>query len=101
MIRMAVLVGAATAAASKAKQYARENPEQASQAISRAESFIAAKAGPKYARKVGQGSAALRSGLGLGAGAAAGAGSTGESRAPGASGSTPAPAPTTGFDPSI
>jgi hypothetical protein len=70
MIRMAVLVGAATAAASKAKQYARENPEQASQAISRAESFLATKAGPKYADKVGKGSAVLRSGLGLGAGAA-------------------------------
>lgn len=67
MIRMAVLVAAASAAASKAKDYARENPEKASQAIGTVESFLAGKAGPKYADKVGKGSDALRTSLGLSA----------------------------------
>jgi hypothetical protein len=89
MIRMAVLVAAAVAAASKAKDYARENPEQASQTLDKVESFGAGKAGPKYADKVEKGSGALRSSLGLSAGAPGGA-------------STPtAPAAPTGFDPSI
>lgn len=99
MIRMAVVVAAASAAASKAKQYARENPEQASQAISRAESFLAAKAGPKYADKVGKGGVALRSGLGLGAVTAAGTAPTGATGAREAA--ADARTTTRGFDPSI
>jgi hypothetical protein len=92
MIRMAVLVAAAVAAASKAKDYARENPDEASQTLDKVESFVAGKAGPKYADKVGKGGAALRSSLGLSAGAPGGA----------AGPSTPtAPAAPTGFDPSI
>lgn len=99
MIRMAVVVAAASAAASKAKQYARENPEQASQAISRAESFLAAKAGPKYADKVGKGGVALRSGLGLGSGTPADV----APRSAAGARETPADARTNsaGFDPSI
>ena len=99
MIRMAVVVAAASAAASKAKQYARENPEQASQAISRAESFLAAKAGPKYADKVGKGGVALRSGLGLGSGRGAADTPTRATGAP----EPAADARTTaaGFDPAI
>ena len=93
MIRMAVLVAAAAAAASKAKDYARENPEQASRTLAQVESFVAGKAGPKYADKVGKGGAALRSGLGLSA------------AAPEASAQQPppasAPAAPAGFDPSI
>ena len=71
IMRMAAFIAAASAAASKAKQYARENPDKASQTIDSIESFVAAKAGPKYADKVGKGSHALRSSLGLPAGAGA------------------------------
>jgi hypothetical protein len=92
MIRMAVLVAAATAAASKAKDYARENPEQASRTLERAQAFVAGKAGPKYADKVGKGGAALRSGLGLPAAA---------EPSDGPPPASPAPAAGTGFDPAI
>jgi len=92
MIRMAVLVAAATAAATKAKEYARENPDQASRTLDSVESFVAGRTGPKYADKVAKGGRALRTGLGLPAGA-------GQRDAPPASPS--APAAPTGFDPSI
>jgi hypothetical protein len=91
MIRMAVLVAAASVAAAKAKEFARENPDQASRTLDQVESFVSGKAGPKYADKVGKGGAALRSSLGL---PAAGTGGTAQ---PG----TSAPGAPTGFDPSI
>jgi hypothetical protein len=90
MIRMAVVIAAATAAASKAKEYARENPDKASETIDKAEAFVAGKAGPKYAGKVGKGSDALRHGLGLPAGTSSAEGSTG------ASSSNPTSAPSPG-----
>jgi hypothetical protein len=118
VIRTAALVAAATAAVSKAKEYARENPAKASETIDKAESFVRGKAGPKYADKVGKGSNALRKSLGLSAGSAATAGggststttsgsstpsaTTGGSKptaAPRSDGSSPATSP--GFDPSI
>ena len=92
MIRMAVLVAAAAAAASKAKEYARDNPDQASRTLDQVESFVSGKAGPKYADKVGKGGAALRSSLGLPAASSGGGAPPSASSAPGAP---------TGFDPSI
>ncbi|MEO7422988.1 MAG: antitoxin [Ornithinibacter sp.] len=98
IIRTAALVAAATAALSKAKEYARDNPAQASETIDKVEGFVRGKAGPKYAGKIGQGSDALRKGLGL------------KGRAPAAAfdeGSRPVNAPSSGaastarFDPSI
>ena len=79
MIRMAAFIAAVSAAVSKAREYARENPDKASQTIDSVEAFVAGKAGPKYADKVGKGSQALRSSLGLpaAAGAAPSAGSAG------------------------
>ena len=74
MIRMAALIAAAAAAASKAKDYARENPDKASETLDKVEAFVAGKAGPKYADKVGQGGHALRASLGL---STAGGGATG------------------------
>ena len=65
VIRTAVLVAAASAAVRKAREYARDNPEKASQSIDQLESFISGKAGPQYADKVGKGGHALRSSLGL------------------------------------
>ncbi|HZB68565.1 MAG TPA: antitoxin [Ornithinibacter sp.] len=68
VIRTAALVAAAGAAISRAKDYARENPQKASETIDKAESFFRGKAGPKYSDKVGKGSSALRRSLGLSAG---------------------------------
>ena len=118
MIRMAAFIAAASAAVSKAREYARENPDKAAETIDKVEAFVAGKAGPKYADKVGKGGHALRSSLGLsaaaGAGAAGSAGSTGTDSTVG-SGATdgtsgPSSSPTDGsapdeppkaFDPSI
>lgn len=77
IIRMAALVAAAAAAASKARDYARENPEKATETLDKVEAFVTGKAGPKYADKVGKGSEALRASLGLSAGAGGAAGSAG------------------------
>ena len=116
MIRMAAFIAAVSAAVSKAREYARENPDKASQTIDSVEAFVAGKAGPKYADKVGKGSQALRSSLGLpaGAGPAQSAGSersTGTAASPvasepedGTSGPTDgssAGGPPKAFDPSI
>jgi hypothetical protein len=111
VIRTAVLVAAASAAVSKAKEYARENPAKASETIDKAEAFVREKAGPKYADKVGKGSSALRRSLGLTTGSSASA-TTSDVSSPTstAGGSTPSSASTTGgsasatsrgFDPSI
>ena len=53
------------AAATKVKDYARNNPEKADQAIGKVEGFVRSKAGAQHADKVGKGSDALRKGLGL------------------------------------
>ena len=119
MIRMAALIAAAAAAVSKAKDYARQNPEKASDTLEKVEAFVAAKAGPTYAGKVEKGSHALRAGLGLpsgtgeGGAAATASGSAGSvtppiTVPPGSSGPSsegvegPEPTdPSRGFDPSI
>ena len=92
MIRMAVLVAAASVAVTKAKEFARDNPAEASRRLDQVESFMANKAGPKYADKVGKGGAAVRSSLGLPTSSSGGTAGPPASSAPGAP---------TGFDPSI
>ena len=90
LMRMAALIAAAAAAASKAKEYARQNPEQATQTLDKVEAFVAGKAGPKYVDKVGKGSEALRASLGLSARAGGAAGSTAAgSTAPGSAATGP------------
>ncbi len=64
-VRAAVVIAAATTAYTKAKDFARENPEQASSAIDKVEDFVRGKTPPKHAEKIGKGSAAVRKGLGL------------------------------------
>jgi MT0933-like antitoxin protein len=96
VIRMAALIAAATAAASKAKEYARENPDKASQTLDKAEAFVAGKAGPKYADKVGKGSDALRSSLGLPKGASTAGAAEGTTGTPP---STVTPTPSAGTTP--
>lgn len=97
MIRMAVLVAAATVAAQKAKEFARDNPDQASRTLDQVESFVSGKAGPKYADKVGKGGAALRSSLGLPTASSRGAADPSTPSTPPPS----TPGAPTGFDPSI
>lgn len=112
IIRMAALIAAAAAAASKAKDYARENPEKASETLDKVETFVAGRAGPKYADQVGRGSHALRASLGLSAGAGGAAGSEPVAPASPTPLGTAGPSPVTGdgsdpegppraFDPSI
>lgn len=110
IIRTAALVAAAAAAVSKAKEYARENPAQASETLDSMEGFLRDKAGPKYADKIGTGTNAIRSSLGL-----TGQRSRGTSAGPAAqpvrsstSGDAPESSPSEagtsppgGFDPSI
>ncbi|QIM21521.1 antitoxin [Phycicoccus sp. HDW14] len=60
-VRAAALIAAVT----KVKDYARDNPQKADEAIGRVEGFVRSKAGPQHADKVGKGGQALRKGLGL------------------------------------
>ena len=109
VIRTAALVAAAGAAISRAKDYASENPEKASETIDKAESFVRGKAGPKYADKVGKGSSALRRSLGLSAASSTGSSAPMTTRSGDTTTTTPTAqtsdgsSPTTpaGYDPSI
>ncbi len=101
IIRTAALVALATAAVSKAKEYARDNPAQASETLDKVEAFVRDKAGPTYSDKVGAGSSALRRSLGLRTGpadaTAPSAGTSSGSTTPPRTGDTS----TSGFDPAI
>ncbi|MGG5257907.1 antitoxin [Phycicoccus avicenniae] len=85
--RAAALIAAVT----KVKDYARNNPQKADEAIGKVEGFVRSKAGPQHADKVGKGSDAVRKGLGLPPqGGAAGPGVTGGGQVP------PPPPPSSG-----
>ena len=64
-IRAAAVIAVATTAYTKAKDYARTNPEQASSTIDKVEDFMRGRTPAKHADKIGQGSTAVRKGLGL------------------------------------
>ncbi|HMM93673.1 antitoxin [Phycicoccus sp.] len=76
--RAAALIAAVT----KVKDYARQNPEKASEAIEKVEGFVRSKAGPTHSAKVDKGGDALRKGLGLPPHGSAGPGVTGTGQAP-------------------
>ncbi len=59
------LIAMAGAAAMKARDYARENPDKVGQALDRVESTVSSRTHGKYDTKIGKGSSALRSALGL------------------------------------
>ena len=59
------LFAMAGAAAMKARDYARENPEKVSQALDRVESTVSSRTQGKYDAKLTKGSSALRKSLGL------------------------------------
>jgi hypothetical protein len=64
-IRTAAMVAVVTTAVTKARDYAREHPEQAGQTIDKVEEFVRGKAAPKHSAYIDKGSRALRQGLGL------------------------------------
>lgn len=59
------LIAMAGAAAMKARDYARQNPDKVQQALDRVESTVSTRTRGKYDAKVGKGSSALRKSLGL------------------------------------
>lgn len=59
------LIAMAGAAAMKARDYARQNPDKVGQALDRVESTVSSRTHGKYDAKVGKGSSALRRSLGL------------------------------------
>ena len=65
MARGAIKLAALAGLASKARDYARKNPDAVSSKIHKVEETVSRKVGPKYAAHVGKGGAAVRSGLGL------------------------------------
>ncbi|HEX6918286.1 MAG TPA: antitoxin [Phycicoccus sp.] len=64
-IRTAAMVAVMTTAVTKVREYAREHPEQAGQAVDKVEDFVRGKAAPKHAGYIDKGSKALRQGLGI------------------------------------
>lgn len=65
MARGAIKLAALAGLASKARDYARRNPDSVASTIHKVESTVSRRVGPKYAAHVGKGGAAVRSGLGL------------------------------------
>lgn len=59
------LIAMAGAAAMKARDYARQNPDKVSKALDRVESTVSTRTHGKYDAKVGKGTGALRKSLGL------------------------------------
>ncbi|WP_377644116.1 antitoxin [Oryzobacter terrae] len=83
------LFAMAGAAAMKARDYARENPDKVGQALDRVESTVSSRTHGKYDAKLGKGSSALRRSLGL----------TPTGTTHPAVGTTPPPPPPTGSTP--
>lgn len=63
--RTAAMVAVMTTAVTKVREYAREHPEEAGQAVDKVEDFVRGRAAPKHAAYIDKGSKALRQGLGL------------------------------------
>ena len=64
-VRTAAVVAVVTTAVTKAREYAREHPEQAADTLDRVEAFVRGKAAHKHLGYIDKGSSALRQGLGL------------------------------------
>ena len=56
---------ALAAAVTRLRDYARETPQKADDALAKVEGFVRGKAGPKHAGTVDKGADAVRKGLGL------------------------------------
>ena len=59
------MIAVATTAVTKAKEYAREHPDQAGDTLDKVEGFIRGKAAPKHSAYIDKGSHGLRQALGL------------------------------------
>jgi len=64
-IRAAAVIAVVTTAVSQARDYARENPDEAALTLDKVEEFVRGKAAPKHGAYIDKGSAALRRSLGL------------------------------------
>ena len=64
-VRAAAVIAVVTTTASRAREYAREHPDEAGQAVERVEAFLQGRLSPGNAAWVTKGGTALRSGLGL------------------------------------
>ena len=65
MARGAIKFAALAGLAKQARDYARKNPDSVSSTIAKVEASVSSKVGPKYAKHVGKGGNAVRSGLGI------------------------------------
>lgn len=64
-VRAAAVIAVVATAVSRARDYAREHPEEAGQTADRVEAFLQGRLSPSNAAWVAKGGAALRSGLGV------------------------------------
>ena len=64
-VRAAAVIAVVTTVVSQARDYARENPDQAAETVDQVERFLRGKLPPTYGAYVGKGGALLRQGLGL------------------------------------
>jgi hypothetical protein len=63
--RTAAMVAVMTTAVTKVREYAREHPDEAGQAVDKVEDFVRGRAAPKHSAYIDKGSKAVRQGLGL------------------------------------
>lgn len=64
-VRAAAVIAVVTTAASQARDYAREHPDEAARAVDRVEQFLRDRLAPRHGSYLDKGGAALRMGLGL------------------------------------
>ena len=64
-VRAAALVAVVTTVVSQARDYARDNPDQAGEALDQVERFLRGRLAPQHGAKVDKVGAGLRQGLGL------------------------------------
>ena len=64
-VRAAAVIAVITTAVSQARDYAREHPDEAGDAVDKVEQFLRARLAPRHGAYLDKGGAALRQGLGL------------------------------------
>ena len=64
-IRAAAVIAVVTTAVSQARDYAREHPDEAGDAVDKVEQFLRGRLAPRHGAYLDKGGAALRQGLGL------------------------------------
>jgi len=64
-VRAAAVIAVVTTAVSQARDYAREHPDEAGDAVDKVEQFLRARLAPRHGAYLDKGGSALRQGLGL------------------------------------